>query len=665
MPPLGRPGGRHDMASLMGIGTRAMFANYAALQVTGNNIANANTQGYSRQEAQLATSPGQYTGAGFFGQGVNVTTVARSYDRFLTNQAAATNSLASADLARMTQLMQLETVLPLGEAGLGQAARQMLDAFVDVANNPQDASARQVVIARTQELAARFKTAGEQMSALQAGVSQDMKSTIDSVNALATQVADLNKQISALNGSGHSPNDLLDQRDMLVSEISSYINVSTIQADDGSVGLFIGGGMSLVLGGTANTLKGTPDPYDPAKTQLALREGGIDRLIPTDSITGGSIAGLVRFQNEDLTAARNLLGQMAVAISGAINQQQALGLDARQPAGAGSPLFSVGAPRTLPASANGGDAAFGLTVSDFTHVQASDYELRFDGSDYSLTRLSDGRTVDGSPFSPAALAAGVQVEGLTLQLNSGTAVSGDRFLLQATGPAAVDMRAVMTDPRGLAAASAVTGSFAVTNTGTASAASLGLVDPAAYDSTLTARLTFTSDTGDYSYDMVDASNAVVSSGTGTWTAGTPIELNGFSLQLNGVPRTGDVIDVAPTTAPASSNGNAVAFVALGGSPFVGAQTLSDGTLVPGLSITDAYASALSDIGVRVQSAKSASGISSAIASTAETARVNKAGVNLDEEAARLIQFQQSYQAAAKMLQVARDVFDTLLRTTGS
>jgi flagellar hook-associated protein 1 FlgK len=653
------------MASLMGIGTRAMFANYAALQTTGNNIANANTQGYSRQEAQLATAPGQYTGAGFFGQGVNVTTVARSYDRFLTTQAAITNSIASADSARMDQLTRLENVFPLGESGIGQAARQVLDAFVDVANNPQDASARQVVLTRTQELAARFKAAGDQLNTLQTGVSQDMKSSINTVNALATQVADLNKQISALNGSGHSPNDLLDERDRLVSEISGYINITTIQADDNSVGLFIGGGQSLVLGGTANVLKGAADPFDPAKTQLALREGGVDRLVPTDSITGGSIAGLVRFQNEDLNAARNLLGQMAVAISGAVNQQQSLGLDARQPAGAGAPLFSVGAPRTLPASANGGDAVFGLAVSDFTHVQASDYELRFDGSDYSLTRLSDGNTVVGSPFSPAALAAGVQVEGLTLQLNSGTAVSGDRFLLQAAGPAAADMRAVLSDPRGLAAASAVTGTFAVTNTGTATAASLGLVDPSAYDPALTARLSFTSDTGDYSYDMLDASNTVVSSGTGTWSAGTPITLNGFSLELNGVPCTGDNIDVAATTSPAANNGNAVSFVGLGTMPFVGAETLADGTLVPGLSITDAYASALSDIGVRVQSAKSASSISSAIASTAESARVNKAGVNLDEEAARLIQFQQSYQAAAKMLQVAKDVFDTLLRTTAS
>ncbi len=651
-------------STLMGIGTRAMFANFAALQTTGNNIANANTVGYSRQEAQLETGKGQYTGAGFFGQGVNVATVARSYDRFLTSQAAVTNSLAAADNTRMSQLTQLESVFPLGEAGIGQAARQVLDGFVDVANNPQDPSARQVVLTRTKELAARFKTAGEQLNTLQAGVSQDIKSDIASVNALAGQVADLNKQISALNGAGHSPNDLLDARDRLVGEIGGYINVTSILADDGTVGLFIGGGQSLVLGSTSSTLAAAPDVYDPSKLQLALRSGSLNSLVPTDSITGGSIAGLVRFQNEDLTDARNLLGQIAVAISGAINQQQALGLDAGQPASAGAPMFSVGAPRSLPASSNAGDAVFALSVSDFTHVQASDYELRFDGSDYSLTRLSDGITAVGSPFSPAALAAGVQVDGLTLQMNSGTSASGDRFLLQAVGPAAANMQAVLSDPKGLAAASAVTGSFAVTNTGTATAASLGVIDSTAYDPTLTTRVTFNSNTGDYNYDMLDASSAIVASGTGTWTAGTPITLNGFSLQLNGVPRNGDVVSVAPTTSPAANNGNAVSFVALGSAAFVGAQTLGNGTLVPGRTITDAYASALSDIGVRVQSAKSSAGISSTIASTAETARVNKAGVNLDEEAARLIQFQQSYQAAAKMLQVAQTVFDTLLHMAG-
>lgn len=651
-------------STLMGIGTRAMFANYAALQTTGNNIANANTQGYSRQQVELSTAKGQYTGAGFFGQGVNVTTVTRSYDRFLTTQAASTNSVASADAARNDQLTQLENVFPLGESGLGYAAGKLLNAFVDVANNPQDASSRQVVLTRAQELSTRFATAGAQLNTLQIGVTLDVRSAVDTLNSQAKQLADLNKQISALNGTGQPPNDLLDQRDQLIADISSKINVTTIQADDGSIGLFIGGGQSLVLGANANTLKASPDDYDPAKVQITLVEGGVDRPVLSQSITGGSIAGLLRFQNDDLSAARNLLGQMAVAISGAINQQQSLGLDAGQPAAAGAPIFSVGAPRTLPASANLGDASFGLTVTDSTHVLASDYELRFDGASYSMTRLSDNAQV-ANGLSAADLAAGVQVDGLTVQLNAGASASGDRYLLQGVGTASAEMKTVLANPKGLAAAAMVTSNFAVTNTGTATAASLGVVDPSTYDPTLTARFTFNNNTGDYSYDMLDASNGVVSSGTGTWTAGQPISVNGFELQLAGVPRSGDVVSVGPTTSPAANNGNALNFVALANSAFVGAETLSNGSIAPGKTITDAYASALSEIGVRVQSAKSAAGISSSVAATAESARANKAGVNLDEEAARLIQFQQSYQAAAKMLQVAQSIFDTLLQTAGA
>jgi len=650
-------------STLMGIGTRAMFANYAALQTTGNNIANANTQGYSRQQVELSTAKGQYTGAGFFGQGVNVTTVTRSYDRFLTTQAASTNSVASADAARNDQLTQLENVFPLGESGLGYAAGKLLNAFVDVANNPQDASSRQVVLTRAQELSTRFVTAGAQLNALQIGVTLDVRSAVDTLNSQAKQLADLNKQISALNGTGQPPNDLLDQRDQLIADISSKINVTTIQADDGSIGLFIGGGQSLVLGSNANTLKASPDDYDPAKVQITLTEGGVDRPVLSQSITGGSIAGLLRFQNDDLSAARNLLGQMAVAISGAVNQQQSLGLDAGQPAAAGAPIFSVGAPRTLPASANLGDASFGLTVTDSTHVLASDYELRFDGTSYSMTRLSDNAQV-ANGLTAADLAAGVQVDGLTLQLNAGASASGDRYLLQGVGTASAEMKTVLANPKGLAAAAMVTSNFAVTNTGTATAASLGVVDPSTYDPALTARFTFNTNTGDYSYDMLDASNGVVSSGTGTWTAGQPISVNGFELQLAGVPRSGDVVSVGPTTSPAANNGNALNFVALANSAFVGAETLSNGSIAPGKTITDAYASALSEIGVRVQSAKSAAGISSSVAATAESTRANKAGVNLDEEAARLIQFQQSYQAAAKMLQVAQSIFDTLLQTAG-
>ena len=640
------------MSGLSSIGKTALFASYAALQTSSNNIANANTPGYSRQQAQLADAPGQFTGAGFFGKGVSVTSIARSYDKYLTNQAVGTSSTAAADAARLGKLTQLENVFPIGAAGVGYAAGEFLNSFVDLSNNPGDASARQVVLSQAQELASRFRAAGDQLSALQGGVAQDVKATVGSVNALAQQVAALNQQIAAVKGSGQPPNQLLDARDQLVSQIAATLNVTTIEAGDGTIGLFIGGGQALVLGANANTLKAVPDSFDPAKVSLTLSEGAADRLIPPDTLAGGSLAGLLKFQNEDLTSAKNLLGQLAAAISGSVNRQQSLGLDLGQPASPGGPIFSVGAARVLAASANSGSAVLTLSINDASKLQASDYELAFDGSNYLLTRSSDQTAVPGSPFTPAQLAAGVQVDGATLRLGAGSAVAGDRFLIQPVAAAAQNMQTVLASPRGLAAAAPFTGSVGVDNKGTATIASLVAVNPS-YNGALSANITFTSATGDYTWTMSD-----LTTGTGTWTAGTPISLNGFELSLNGVPQSGDTLDVAPTVSVASNNGNALAFTRLA-SAAIGAAPGGPGA--GGLTITDAYASVIANVGVRVQGGRTAASISSAVASQAETVRANKAGVNLDEEAARLIQFQQSYQAAAKILQVAQSVFDTMLQ----
>lgn len=637
------------MSSLMSIGKTAMFANYAALQTVGNNIANANTPGYSRQEIQLADAPSQFTGSGFFGKGVLVTTVQRSYDQLLTSQANASGSTAAADSARLAKLSQLEGVFPIGSAGVGYAAGEFMNSFVDVSNNPGDASARQVVLSQAQELASRFRTAGDALSDLQAGVSQDVRAQVASVNSYATQIAKLNGEIAALKGSGQPPNQLLDQRDQLVSKLSGLINVTTIAADDGSVGVFIGGGQNLVLGTNANTIKASPDEFDPAKVELKISEGGSTRKLSTDGLIGGSLAGLMRFQNEDLNAATNLLGQMATAVAGAVNKQQSLGLDLGQPAGAGAPIFSVGAGRVLSAAGNSGNAALSVTVSDSSQVEASDYALSFDGTNYTLTRASDQSAVAGSPFSPAALAAGVQVDGIRVQLTGGSAGVNDRFLIEPAGVAAQNMQTVLNNTKGLAAASPFTGSVGVNNTGSASVASLTAVDPS-YNGALGTTITFTSDTGNYSWSMTDGST-----GTGVWTAGSPISLNGYELKLAGVPKSGDTVDVVPTVSVAANNGNALAFTGLASVGIV-----ANGGAAPE-SITDAYASTLANIGVRVQGGKTASALSTAIASQAESTRANQAGVNLDEEAAKLIQYQQSYQAAAKILQVAQAVFDTMLQ----
>ena len=634
----------------MNLGTRAMFANYAALQTTSNNIANANTPGYSRQETRLANSDGQFTGAGFFGQGVDVTSVTRSYDRFLTMQAVNTQSTAAADTAHRDQLSLLEGVFTTGEGGLGHAAGRLLNAFVDVASNPADSSARQVVIGQATDLAARFMAAGDQLSALQGSVVDDVRSAVGSVNGIAQQIAKMNGRISALLGSGQPPNDLLDQRDQLISQLSQYIGVTTVAAGDGSVGVFVGGGQSLVLGTSTNALAAVPDSYDPAKLRLAMRDGNAMRLLAEQSIAGGSISGQLRFQNTDLVDARNLLGQLAVAASAALNTQQSLGLDLGGRHGA--PLFAVGGARALPASTNNGNAGLQFAVADATRVTASDYELRYDGNNYSVERLNADGTRSAVAGSPLASIADVAFDGMRLQLGAGAMQAGDRFLLQPTALAAQAMTSVLRDPSGIAAASPVTATLGAANSGTASLAALSAVSPNIDPTLLPTAITFDAALPDGSVPF-RVLNADGSADSGVWTAGQPFTLNGFALSLDGVPQQGDTIAVLAGQV-GGNNGNALAFA-----------RLASTALVEGRNITDAYASALSDVAVRVQSARSGADTSAAFAGAAESARANKSGVNLDEEASRLIQFQQSYQAAAKVLQVAQSVFDTLLRTAGT
>ena len=662
-----------SISSLLSIGSRAMTANYAALQTTGNNVANANTAGYSRQTVELATAFSQQTGNGFFGKGVDVATVSRAHSDFLTREAATTASLAAADAARSSQLQQLETVFPTGQAGLGYAAQQMFNAFVDVSNKPQDASARQVVLARIGDLAARFRGASDQIDSIQAGIAQDLRTSVTSINALTTRIADLNRRIASVRGTGHEPNDLLDQRDTAIADLSKIAQVTTVGAADGTVGVFLGGAQKLVLGGEATALTALADPFDPAKVQIGISEGGATRAFPDGFIAGGSVAGLLRVQNHDLGDARGVIGQLASAIAGSLNAQQALGLDLGQPSGPGAPLLSVGAASVAPSSNNaraGGVpvasyvngsgvrvSSVSIAVVSTSELQPSDYELVADPSlpagSYRLTRLSDG--------TAQTVSDGSGVDGFRIDIAVPAPAARDRFLLQPVSPATRSIVRALDDPKGIAAAAPVTASLAAANTGTANVASLAAVN-ASINPNLTATLTFTDNSGNFSYSLVDTTSALPTvNGTGTFVAGQPIALNGFELRLNGIPLAGDVLTVAKTAFPAGDNGNANALLALRDATFVGARTISPGVVAPGVNVTDAYASALAAIGVRVQSASYAAEQSAAIASDAKTAVAEKSGVNLDEEAARLIQYQQSYQAAAKLLQVAQSVFDSLLQ----
>ena len=653
-----------------------MFASQQSLATIGQNIANANTPGYSRQSVVLTTPPGQFTGSGFFGKGVAIQTVTRAHNDFLTSQAQSSKSVASMDQARSDLLNQLQKLFPTGTNGLGSAAGDFFNSMVDVSNSPSDPSARQVVIGKAQALAARFSDAGQQIDAMQAGVVSDLKADVATVNQLATQIANANNQIALATGTGQQPNDLLDQRDQLISQLSQYLQVTTLPASDGSLSVFIGGGQRLVLGGQALQLSVTQDTYDPTHAAVSINESNGSRQLDSSVLTGGSITARLQFQNTDLADASNKLGQLAAAIGTRVNQQQALGLDLSNPPGTGAAIFSFGQPRALPASTNARNSdgtyatSVGLTIANASQLQASNYTLQVDpagSGGYLLTRQSDGlqRVVQN----------GDTVDGFQINITGNAMAAGDSFQLQPVSRAAVNMQTVLTSPSGIAAASPLTASVATTNTGTATVNTIYAVNSNLDTTQAPMTLTFgdpdPNNTGQVLYNLQLADGTVLS---GSWAAGQPIGNQpnatppidlGFELTLNGVPKSGDVVTISPTKFTANNNGNAQAFLNIQSSTFIGQQLNPDGSVSAGSTVNDAYASAMSDIGARVQGATYQASVSSSVSTQAETARSNDAGVNIDEEAARLMQFQQSYQAAAKVLQTAQTLFNQLLQIVGS
>lgn len=647
---------------LMSLGIRAMNANFAALQTVGNNIANANVAGYSRQQVQLSTAPGQFTGSGYFGRGVNVDTVSRSYDALLAREAMGAKSLSAMDSARLSQLNRLELIFKPGESGLGHAVNQFLNSMVDVSSRPGDGSARQVVLARAGEMSARFNAAGAAINELQAGVSSGIRAAVAETNALTQGIAQANQRIAAVQGLGQPANDLLDERDRLIARLSEKFQISQIPAADGTVGVFSSGGQRLVLGAQASKLVVAQDETNPGRVAVGIQDGPNLRLLQDNSLGSGEVAGLLRFQNRDLVDGANLIGRLAAGVGAAVNSQQQRGLSLKPQGDAGAPLmFGLGAgfgaagpQQAIPNAKNvRGPGATGaplgsvsFTISDPAVLQASDYQIEVTAGVVTLRRLPDGA------ISPVA--DGDVVDGVKISFGAIGPQEGDRFLLRPVARAAVDMTRLMDDPRDLAAASPLIATMAATNTGTGRVGAL---------SATAVPLPFAGQTETITFNRLvpaqDGFNYTTTSSLGgaavPWNAGTPVVgANGFVIQIDGVPGEGDVLTVKPTPASAIStnNGNVNAML-----------TLRDAALVDGQTVTDAYALAMSEVGVRVQSGRTAADLSSAVADQARAVLGAATGVNLDEEAARLIQFQQTYQAAAKMLQVAQTLFDVLLQTT--
>ena len=672
--------------SLLNVGARALQVNQTAIQTAGHNIANVNTAGYSRQTVALGTVPGQYTTDGYIGNGVDVQGILRNHSELLTRQASAAASVQAGDGVRMDRLKQLQDIFTGGATGLGAAINDMMNAFSDVVNAPTDLTARGVVLTRMDETAKRLRDASSRTDEIAATVENQMQGGINVVNNLATKVANVNQQIALARGNGQQPNDLLDQRDQLIRDINQYVQTSQVEADDGSVTLFVANSQPLVMGNRAATLSvGDPQNFNTNGAQKKLLftpAGSTDKIELNEAVLGGGeVSALMRFQNTDLAEGRNLLGRLAVGISETLNLQnrQGLNLDGKL----GENLFtSINLGQAVPGNRNTSSAVMGMEVADASKLQASSYVLNFStGSSGTVTRQSDGKVfsfADMTELDTLMLGQGLRLTNgaaapdTTLFSDAGGAADGDQFLINPLQNAASQMQAAQFSPRSLAAANPINAAMGAGNDGSLQLVSLkatgnpALVLPPNSDSTSTPpvpggiELRFSAGSP-ITYQAFNR-GVVPAEALGdpaTYTPGQPVKMNGWEITLNGVPKTGDTVVVGNAADPKFGDiyqrdaGNASALL-----------NLRDAKIFDGGTLTDGFSGAMAQIGTRTQSATFAAKLSSTIASNLENERAAVSGVNLDEEAARLIQFQQSYQASAKMIQIAQNIFDNLIQAVG-
>ena len=578
------------------------------------------------------------------GQGVNVASVQRAHSSVLTVQTAAAKAEYAADAKRAEKLSQMEGAFPTGSASIGLAINSMLSAFADVAASPSDMTARYVSLARASETANRLRGTSSQLSDLASGVRSELAEKVNVSNELIERITKLNDQITRSQSDGQAPNDLLDQRDQFISQLNQYMQTSQLAADDGTLTLFAGNQI-LVMGSQAATLSLVTDPLDPSLNLLQLQRGA--DVIPFNdaAMSGGEIKGLLSFQKDDLALGFNLLGRLTMAMGTEVNQQHERGLTLDN--AMGTALFS------LPSEVSGlstSDTRSGvLTFVNAADFKVASYEVRIDANGAGAVYSSAG----GSPttFNDITDLAAKTIEGLKFEM---TGTGSGVVLFKPFADAAANVSTVFSSPREMAAASQVQLSLGPTNTGTLSMVSLRVTSPS--DSFSDVTLEFNGE-GEYVFrvdgNLLDDDHPM--SGLQTYTTGAAINYGGWELRLNGTPRNGDTATVAAAN-PAFVSSNAGNALAL--------ENLRDALLIDGGRLTDGYASLLSQVGISVQSAQFTVAASEVIADSVATQNSNVSAVNLDEEAVRLMQFQQAYQASAKILQVAQRVFDTMLQELG-
>ncbi|MCW3150184.1 flagellar hook-associated protein FlgK [Stutzerimonas stutzeri] len=677
------------MADLLNIGLSGLSASKTQLSITGHNITNVNTPGFSRQDATQATRSAQFSGAGYIGSGTTLVDVRRSYSEFLTSQLRSSTSLNSDVAAYKSQIDQLDSLLAGTTTGITPSLQSFFSALQTAAEDPANIPARQLVLAEAEGLARRFNTVYDRLAEQNSFTNKQMAAVTDQVNRLAGSIGSLNEAIAVAAANGKQPNDLLDARDEAVRELSTYIGVTVVPQDDSSFNVFIGSGQPLVVGSSVARLEVVPGQSDPNRHEVQFISGGSRQGI-TSQITGGELGGLIRYRSEVLDSTMNSLGRLAVAVSDQVNSQLGQGLDLK--GNVGSALFGDYNDEALArlrvnAFAGNSNAQPLLEITDTSSLTTSDYLMEYDGTAYTVRRLSDNQPMTVTDSVPSGTLSitdkNGQDQGFQIQLGTPLPATGDKFTLQPTRRGATDITAILDQADQLAFAAPMRAESNLQNSGTGLIGQPDLVaGPSPIDkatlsaASLSLDVTLSADGKTYTlsdplpagWSYVDNEGAPLtpaptfaSGNTNTvrlaYTAGA--DTYRFELSMSGRPANNDQFSLTFNQSGVSDNRNALKLVDLQSKQTIGVDDAIAGS---GASFTDSYGELVERVGTLTAQARLDSEATGAILKQATDNRDSLSAVNLDEEAANLIKFEQYYNASAQIIQVARSLFDTLIST---
>ena len=645
---------------LFSIGASGLLAFQRSLNTISHNIANVNTEGYSRQTVELATRPPEPNGFGFSGNGVDTVTIRRSYDAFVESSLRSGMSATAEFEAFHTLAAQLDNVVADPDTGIHTSLQRFFDAVQDVADTPASPAARQVLFNEGEVLATQFNELASWIEGVRGQVNSDINSGVNEINQISQAIAELNQSIVIEQGrAGQPPNDLLDQRDTLIKDMSELVYVTTLQQDDGSVNILIGTGQVLVRGNTATSLTVIQEAGDPRQLGVAVQgNGGL--LVPvTEQLSGGRLGGVLNFRDQMLDPTSNSLGLTAIGLGSYFNEQHQRGMDLDGVLGLD--FFSVAQPQVLAVSGN--PANVSLAIDDVSQLSNADYKLRFNAGAWELTNKLTGQNIAMTGSGTAA--DPFIAEGMSIEITAAPA-NGDTYLLRPTRTGAMDIQMVLANNRQIAAAAPVRSVAATANTGTGviTAGEVTDISNAAFQTTsgqLTPPLLVRFTTGT-SYDVYDNTNAAApvlleagiayDPATGTDLFPTPGGIDhGYRMQLSGAPAAGDEFSTEYNTGGIGDNRNALSLAGLATDKLMYAGSAS---------VTDSYNRLVADVATDTRQAEINSLAQKRILDQTMARRESISGVNLDEEAANLVRYQQAYQAAAQVISTANTLFDTLL-----